>query len=71
MWKKKKEGKKQKREMKFETTELLLWGRKRKFYGKKKKKTQMTIRSKESGVNLIMIRGVSHFDRLLVSSKVN
>jgi hypothetical protein len=69
MWKKKKEGKKQKREMKFETTELLLWGRKRKFY--EKKKTQMTIRSKESGVNLIMIRGVSHFDRLLVSSKVN
>jgi hypothetical protein len=37
----------------------------------KKKRTQMTIRSKESGVNLIMIRGVSHFDRLLVSSKVN
>jgi hypothetical protein len=37
----------------------------------KKKKTQMTIRSKESGVNLIMIRGVSHFDRLLVFSKVN
>jgi len=36
MWKKKKEGKKQKREMKFETTELLLWGRKRKFYEKKK-----------------------------------